>query len=148
MAEDSTDSDKTMADISTVRQAFESYLKDYWSYTPVAWDNVPFTAPEKGSWIRPAVVVDFSENVNIGSILNSRERHSGNYIIQLFSPLNEGTGDHTRLIDDMIKLLTNKQIEQNILTYAGSPRRIGDEGNGWYQSNILIPFTADQQGSD
>ncbi len=137
-----------MANINTVRQTFETYIKDKWSITEVAWDNVPFTAPEGCSWIRPALVIDDTANVNIGSLNNPRTRHQGQYVIQVFSPLNEGSGENTVVVDKLIKLLQNIQPHEDILTYAGTARRIGDEGNGWFQSNVFIPFTADQLGSD
>jgi len=139
-----------MANIFTIRGVFDTVLKQQWSETPIAWDNVPFDPPQGCSWIRGALVVDDSQNVNIGVLVegNARTRHSGNYIIQVFSPLNEGSGDHTLVVSQLIKLLQNQQPHKDILTYAGSYRRIGNEGNGWYQSNVIIPFTADQLGTD
>lgn len=138
----------SMADIFTIRDVFETILKKQWSKTPVAMDNVPFDPPQGCSWIRGAFVIDDTPNVNIGSFIDSRTRHTGNYIIQVFSPLNEGTGDHTTVVSQLIKLFQNQQPHKDILTYAGSYRRVGNEGNGWYQSNVIIPFTADQLGTD
>lgn len=134
-----------MANVSDIRQIFDSYLSDNWVTTSIYWDNVDSNLPANVAWIQPTLLIDFSENATIN---DGRTRHNGQYFIRIFLPLSSGTGEGFDIAEALIELFQNKTLDENILTYASSIRNIGDGGYGWYQFNVLIPFIADQQITD
>lgn len=134
-----------MATVSDIRQIFDTYLDANWGNTPVYWDNMDADLQINSTWIQPTLLIDYSENTTIGT---KRTRHNGKYFIRVFTPLSIGTGDGFSKANDLIKLLQNKTLNENILTYAGSVRNIGDGGHGWHQFNVLIPFVSDQLTTD
>lgn len=133
-----------MANLSKVKEVFDTYLNDNWSLTQKFWENINFDIPNE-TYIVQSLTIDYSQNVTIG---DNRTRHSGVYMIRVFAPLNTSSVDAISKADALIKLFQNKNLFDNILTYAGSIRIIGDGGYGLYQINVLIPFTADQQSID
>ena len=138
-----------MANLATLRKTFDDYLISNWNRNQITWDNTSRSLTEDQEWIRPTLNLENSENVTIGGVNgHHRIRFNGSYIIQVFSSLNKGTGDIYRAVDDLNKLFNNKRLEENILTYTCQVDRIGDEGNGWYQINVSIPFTSDQLSTD
>ena len=140
-----------MADLATIRKAFDKHLSNNWNVNLITWDNTARPLEQDTEWIRPFLSVDDSENVTIGGLSGQwRIRHTGTYIIQLFSPINKGAGDINRAADQLLKAFNNlnTELDENIYTYACTADRIGDEGNGWYQINISVPFTADQLNTD
>ncbi|MDX1699246.1 MAG: phage tail terminator-like protein [Melioribacteraceae bacterium] len=138
-----------MANLDTIRKTFDSYLSDNWNVNYITWDNTERPLTQDVEWIRPFLSVENSENVTIGGYVgNYRIRHTGTYIIQVFTPINKGIGDINRTVDELFKLFNNKTLHPDIFIYASTIDRLGDEGNGWYQINVSIPFTADQLDTD
>ncbi len=138
-----------MANIDTLRSVLDSHLQNNWNKQLIRWDNVAMPLSEEVEWIRPTLNIEAVENVTIGgSNNNTRVRYTGSYIIQIFSPLTKGTGDIYREVDKIVKLFDNKRFDENIFTYASDITRVGDEGNGWYQINVSIPFTSDRLHDD
>ncbi len=128
-----------MSNVSQIRSTFDAHLHDNWPYTRIEWENTNYNKKENRDWIRPTLVIDVTEN----AALATRVRHTGNYVVQVFSPLGKGTKDVYENSDKLIALFQNKVFNNDIFTYAGTARRIGDDGYGWYQVNVLLPFTAD-----
>ncbi len=129
-----------MSSVAEVRQVFDTYLDTNWSATAKDWPNMANEVPEKASWIKADLIIAHSFNTTIGV---QRTRHSGDYIVRLYIPLNIGTGPGFTLATQLLALLENKRLNEDIQTYAGSVRNIGDAGYGSYQFNVLIPFTAE-----
>ena len=129
-----------MSSVAEVRQIFDTYLDSNWDTTIKDWPNMSNVVPQKASWIKADLIIAHSFNTTIGT---RRTRHSGDYIIRLYTPLNIGVGPGFLLASQLLALLENKRLNDDILTYAGSVRNIGDAGYGSYQFNILIPFTAE-----
>jgi hypothetical protein len=138
-----------MANLDTLRKALDSHLQDNWNRNTITWDNTTRPLTENSEWIRPTLSLETSDNVTIGGANgHSRVRYTGSYIIQVFSPLTKGTGDIYRAVDKLITTFNNQRLKENIFTYACEITRVGDEGNGWYQVNVSIPFTSDQLADD
>ena len=131
-----------MPNLNELRGALDNYLINNWTITPIVWDNIPNRQTDEVPWIRPTLIIDYSENITVNT---RRTRHYGAYTIQSFTPLNEGAGKNYENVVALIDLFQNKTLDPNLLMLAGSMRRIGDEGNGWYQINIILPFQADQE---
>ena len=139
-----------MANFNDIRKAFDSHLQSNFNRNEITWDNVPRQLTDDIEWIRPTLNIENSENVTIGALNGTvRIRHTGSYIIQVFSPLTKATGDIYRVIDRLTKAFNNRNdLNPDIFTYACTLDRVGDEGNGWYQINVSVPFTADQLADD
>lgn len=129
-----------MPDIFNTQVVLDSYLKTNWSNTLIAWENLPFDPP-KASWIEPIMSIDVSQNVTIGL---TRKRHFGTYTIRIFCPLSKGSSESKLLADQLIAIMENKRLDPDLLTYSGTFNRVGNDGHGWYQANILITFTSDE----
>ena len=134
-----------MATLSQIRKILDEYLANNWSNTLILWDNFKREIPKSSAWIRPNVIIDISQNTTIGT---GRTRHFGAYQISIFTPLFKGSGAAFETATALIDLFQNKTLDPNVLILAGSMRRVGDDGKGWYQVNVILPFQADQLGTE
>ncbi len=139
-----------MANLNDTRKALDTHLQNNFNRNEITWDNVPRPLSDDIEWIRPYLSLENTENVTIGGINGHlRIRYTGSYIIQVFTPLTKATGDIYRVIDKLIKVFNNRNdLDPDIFTYACTVSRVGDEGNGWYQIDVSVPFTADQLSTD
>lgn len=124
-----------MADWNAINNAFSQRLNTNWVTTPIAWDNVPYTPQEGQEWIRAALLPTTTENASLAS----SKKHFGIYAIQIFTPLNGGSGRGYELADMLSAIFANQQFG-DVVCYAPETTRIGDEGNGWYEIVLKINF--------
>lgn len=124
-----------MADWNEINNTFSSRLNTNWIETPIAWDNVPYTPSEGAEWIRGTVIPFPSENTALGKATVNK----GLFVIQIFTPLNGGSGRAYELVDMLSAIFANQQFS-DIICYAAETQRIGDDENGWYQLNLNINF--------
>lgn len=114
-------------------------LDDKWFLSPIDLDNVEFNSNVKESFIR--LQIDW---VDVGrkSISNRSKKGQGFILVSVFVPSNTGTSKASLLADE-IALIFDDYREGVLKFGVCRPQRIGDN-KGWYQINILAPFTYDE----
>lgn len=70
-------------------------------------------------------------------------RNTGIICIQLFVASDDGISNINQYADDAIAIF-NKWGGTNIQCKAGSKKNIGNDGSGYYQVNVYIPFRRDE----
>jgi len=114
--------------------------------TPVAWPNVQFTPPVKtgnAEWVKFHIIDNTEgQQLTIGSGLNVC-RFAGVIIVQVFSNL--GIGNLVALTRaNEVATILGKWSGTNIVCGVAAIKEIGEDGNGWYQVNCVIPFHRDE----
>lgn len=109
--------------------------------TPIAWPNVDFNQPAT-AWVRFNIIYGDSQQTDFGGSLHN-ERTSGVVIIQVFTPLNQGDAEALGLADDVANIFRN-WCGTNIRCRTPAIKDIGNDGFGWYQVNVSIPFIYDE----
>lgn len=115
-----------------------SHISNNWTRTPVVYDNTEQTY-QNTSWIRVTIAPATAEPACIGS---NKIRVTGQIIIQIFTPIGDGPKPAFEIADEIAELMQNKSIGSVTNTWTAETLRIGDDNNGWYQINVLIPFHA------
>lgn len=101
----------------------------------------PFDPTGKSIWVRLADIPGLSSTPEIG--IGPSVRRTGILIIQLFVPAYKGTLAITKAADTLAQHFEYYSAPEGPLDFfAASPSVIGDDGNGWYQVNVSIPYRA------
>ncbi|QZI68672.1 DUF4128 domain-containing protein [Pseudomonas protegens] len=101
----------------------------------------PFDPAGKTIWARLADVPGLSSTPEIG--IAPCVRRTGILVIQLFVPSYSGTLAITRAADTLISHFEYySDPSMPFDCYAASGGVVGDDGNGWYQVNLSIPYRA------
>ena len=124
-----------MADWSSINNAFTNRLSTNWSTTDVAWDNVPYESTEGQEWVRAVLLPVTTENAAMGTA----KKHYGIFWLQVFTPLNSGTGRGYELAEMLDGIFGNSNFD-DVVCYASEITRTGDDGNGWYQTDVKVNF--------
>lgn len=101
--------------------------------------QIPFDPAGKAIWARLADVPGLSSTPEVG--IGPCVRRTGIIVIQLFVP----TYTETVLITKKASALAEHfefYSESGFDCFAASAATIGDDGNGWYQVNIQVPYRA------
>ena len=114
-----------------------------WTGIPAANVDYPnnkvFDPAGKTIWARLANIPGPSSAPEVG--LTPHVRKTGIVIIQLFVPSYTGTLAITKAADTLVEQF--QFFSQGAFEcFAASSAQIGDEGNGWFQLNIQIPYRA------
>jgi hypothetical protein len=99
----------------------------------------PFNPAGKTIWARLADIPGLSSTPEVG--LSPCVRRTGIIIVQLFVPSYKGTLAITRAADTLVQHFEFFS-EGGFDCFAASAAVIGDDGNGWYQVNIQVPYRA------
>ena len=99
----------------------------------------PFNPAGRAIWARLADIPALSSTPEIG--LSPKVRRTGLIVVQLFVPSYKGTLAITRAADALVQHFEFFS-EAGFDCYAASATSVGDDGNGWYQVNIQIPYRA------
>ncbi|AVD89657.1 MULTISPECIES: phage tail terminator-like protein [Pseudomonas] len=101
----------------------------------------PFSPAGKPIWARLADVPGLSSTPEVGN--GPSVRRTGIVIVQLFVPSNKGNLAITKAADTLVQHFEYYSAPEGPLDFfAASPSVVGDEGNGWYQVNVSIPYRA------
>lgn len=99
----------------------------------------PFNPAGKTIWSRLADIPGLSSASEVG--LSPKVRRTGIIVIQLFVPSYKGTLAITRAADTLVQHF-EFYSQDGFDCFVASVATIGDDGNGWYQVNIQIPYRA------
>lgn len=125
---------------AAIRERFESQ----WTATPIAWPNRVFDPPAEEPWVRFAISMGEGFQVDLNP--NPRERHPGVVIVQVFTPLDKGTGAGELLGEDVAAVfrrwsttfpMGSVLFQTPSVLYAG-------KRDGWAQHNVRAPFWFDE----
>lgn len=130
------------------RNAINEHISQGWA-TPIAWDNVqqqniPPDPPVP--WVRVTVQPAIGSQVALGTRI---ERTSGSIIVQGFVPQGTATAGSDDLVDAVAARLRLRRIPitggRSVRTRAATINRVGNDGEGWYQQNVVVPFQFDAE---
>jgi hypothetical protein len=118
-----------------LRTAIEARFIDQWSDNNVAFENVPYTPPDETAWVR--LSVQFLTNYYNG--LGECREIIGMVGVQIYSPMRQGTYRQEQMSDEATRIYQGSHdgVAYKDVSIGGT-----SESDGWYQSNVLINFTA------
>ncbi|WP_336202750.1 phage tail terminator-like protein [Pseudomonas guariconensis] len=103
--------------------------------------SAPFDPTGKPIWARLSDVPGLSSAPEVG--IGPCVRRTGIIIVQLFVPSNKGTLAITKAADTLVEHFQFYSDPTGPFEcYAASASAIGDDGHGWYQINLSIPYRA------
>lgn len=102
-------------------------------------NSQPFDPAGKAIWARLADIPGPSSTLEVG--LGPCVQRTGILVVQLFVPSYEGTLAITRAADTLVRHF-EFYSEGGFDCFAASAATLGDDGLGWYQVNIQIPYRA------
>lgn len=105
-----------------------------------AYGEDPGSASSGAVWGRFTVVWSTANQVDMAT--NRRERNLGMVIVQLFSPVGRGTGALVRASDGFAQAFRTATLTGTVFR-APYAQRVGPDGRGWFQRNVVAPFQYD-----
>lgn len=112
--------------------------------TPIAWPNLNFTPPNpQVPWIRLFISDGDSNQIDLGAN-PATIRYAGLIFIQVFTKVDEGDAEALQLADSAKNIFHN-WCGETVRCRAAKVKVIGNDGFGWYQINVAIPFYRDEQ---
>jgi hypothetical protein len=109
---------------------------------PVAWPNKAFTPIIDSPWVRLTIIDNPQYQVEIGNAAKTF-RNTGLIVVQVFTTLDEGDSVALGHADTIAAIFRN-WCGTSVKCRAASIFNIGNDGNGWYQVNVSIPFVRDE----
>lgn len=101
----------------------------------------PFDPAGKAIWARLADVPGLSSTPEVG--IGPCVRRTGIIVIQLFVPTYKGTLAITKAADTLVEHFEYYSDPSGPFDcFAASAQVVGDDGLGWYQVNVRIPYRA------
>lgn len=105
--------------------------------TQIGWPNKTYTPPASGLWVR--VAFKGAPSIIAGLADKPITREIGTLFIQCFDRNNNGEAAVQKLADQLKDWLGYYMSGQLELLMPSSIE-VGDDGNGFYQINVSIPF--------
>ena len=104
-------------------------------------NSQPFDPAGKAIWARLSDIPGLSSAPEVG--IGPCVRRTGMIVIQLFVPTYKGTLVITPAADTLVQHFQFYSDPSGPFDcFAVSANVIGDDGNGWYQINLQIPYRA------
>ncbi|WP_371360112.1 phage tail terminator-like protein [Pseudomonas sp. KT_2_4] len=101
----------------------------------------PFDPEGRPIWARLADVPGLSSTPEVG--IGPCVRRTGIIVIQLFVPTYKGTLAITKAADTLVEHFEYYSDPSGPFDcFAASAQVVGDDGLGWYQVNVRIPYRA------
>lgn len=132
------------------RQTLESYLNNNWSQTPIKWENHPFTLPPNGngngrygSYVAFVLRSGTGVTVSLGSSLLQRQASLA--VIQVFVPEFTDSLVSLTFVDQLLDLWVPQDFTDgsNIIRTRPAYAVEAGEIQGWYQTNVIVPYILD-----
>lgn len=127
-----------LEEYATIRAAF---IDEWGSETIVVEDNAAAKPTDQVAWIRFQVLGTDARVAGIGGP-QTRYRHDGDVVIEIFGPLNKGPGRVLELADKASALLRGLQVG-GITFWAPRLIRVAPD-RAWYRRNLICPFQRDE----
>jgi len=127
-----------------ILRVLQAYFYANWTATPAAYDNLPFTPPADGKWVRFTVVLGPSFSDEVGPDASS---HSNGVVkVQVFTPEGCGVQVGAALSSQVKALFKGKDVDEVFFAPGDKPGQEGpstrDNGvtNGNQQHTVTCPF--------
>lgn len=131
--------------LDEVRAALSEHLDATWDATRIAWPNEKPLKVKKEAWIRFSLA-PYAWRVPFAEAPARRRVLEGDIVLQVFAPSGTGAGQAMALADEAARVFESFR-DRNVFCYeAKEPVILGDDGDGWYQISVSIPFRANPQG--
>lgn len=124
--------------------AMQKFFNAGWnSATTILWGkDDPAAVPDAVSWVRFNIEHNDGSQASIGSPTANRFRHIGIIIIQIFSKEGNYAKNNRVLVNSALALYQGVTAE-GIQYYNVRANEIGNDGNGWFQTNVIVEFRYD-----
>lgn len=122
-----------------VKAALESHLATTLPTTPIAWPNVDYTPDPTVLWVCPTNKP--GESFEGEKCEDGVSIRPGAFMIQVFAPLENGSGDALEMAGNLEVAFYKKTIG-GVKCREPYSKDIGDDGRGWYQVNVVVPWWA------
>lgn len=130
---------------SQAEAEIRSFFNTAWaSATKIAWPDIDFTIPNDETWIRFTCEENDGEQVSMGDPGNNRFRHYGLVTVQVFQPKGQGSIDARSKAATALGVFMGAETSNGIKFYNVRGRQVGNDGNGFYQINVLASFYYDE----
>jgi hypothetical protein len=124
--------------------SIRKYFNAQWAgLTPIAWPDTNFVPPSGETWVRFNCQEINGEQSTMGSPGSNRFRHSGIITIQVFQPQGQNSRDARVKATAAIAAFMGVENE-GILFFNVQGRQLGNDGQGYYQINVLASFRYDE----
>lgn len=121
------------------------FFNDAWNgATPIAWPDLKFPIPDRENWVRFDCAENDGQQVSMGSPGSNRFRHYGIVTIQVFQPQDQGSKEARQLATDALGVFMGAVTANGVYFQDVQGRQIGNDGNGFYQINVLASFYYDE----
>lgn len=126
--------------------AIEARFKDSWNdLAPVRWENLEFNTLEYEEYVALSSVEADGQQITTGSV-NYIVRYAGQIVLQIFRKEGTGTGRTGELADAFGDIFRRAQFEfgDSGLISCQIPNKLPvGPSDGWYQTNIRVPYYRD-----
>lgn len=138
-----------MVNLVDARETMYERFRVVWGATSAyTFDSEDFEPPVDTAWVRFAVRHDGSTLECIGGSgdggFNTYQR-TGRVVIQVFTPINEGTREADTLAQAARAIFEGTTLSGNVIRFNNVVvREIGPDG-AWYQINVEAAFQYDER---
>lgn len=117
----------------------EQHFDTAWNArTPINWDND--NAAPNGPHVAFSIDHASSTRISMGNADGTETfLNEGLVTVQVFTPQGTGT-ENSRLLAEGVKAILQGFRKGSLCLKAATPRKIGEDGNGFWQVNVDIPF--------
>nr|BDD45288.1 hypothetical protein 10 [bacterium] len=127
----------------STRQSIETRFKSLWESQypgiPISWQNVPFEPV--GSYISLHLMHGESFLVGLGKVRTFRT--TGVISIDIHVPTSQGLGEVNKYADYIVSTFRGTAFDGIICRGRSTKKNLG-RTDGYYRTNISIPFYADE----
>ena len=124
---------------ASIRQVMAE-LMETWVTTPILYPNGTYQPTKGTAWCRFTMT---ENNASNAALSRNFQRYQGEVTVQMFYPENIGDGAAMTDAVAMAAIWTNKNVTSSIRTRVSETRVIGNDGLGWFQINVITPFSQD-----
>lgn len=124
-----------------------SVVRDIWSawtYTGTVFENEKFVPVIGTPFCRVVVMQGQAQILSIGS--PSLDRFTGLLYVQIFVPVGEGD-ERPKFLADKAREMFRKKYIGGISFQLPFDNVVGDNGEGWYLINVVVPYIVDEETS-
>lgn len=125
-------------------QDIRAHFSAAWSdLTPIAWPDLNFTIPDGTIWVRFNNAEFQGSQISMGSPTNNRFRQFGVVTLQIFQPQGQASSDARSKAVTAINAFKGVTTTNGVKFYDVYSRNIGNDGNGWFQINVISSYYYD-----
>ena len=133
---------------AVIRKTIEVFFKAQWALqaqTPeVKWPNVKFSPVEGAAFVAISILPAIHTREAITGARANGQEQTGIVVVQVFTPENEGMAEDEILVDQIDDIFNEQTTDitagDPIVFGVATPLEIGNDGNGYHQTNVDVPY--------